>query len=49
MIFCALLHFVRTELLGKSKQILCGASLGRWNESLYKMSGLHDQDGSHAH
>ena len=30
-------------------QILCGASLGRKNESLFAASGSHDQDGRHAH
>ena len=30
-------------------QILCGASLGRGNESLFAASGSHDQDGRHAH
>ena len=30
-------------------QILCGAPLGRGNESLYKWSRSHDQDGRHAH
>ena len=30
-------------------QILCGASLGRVNESLFAASGSHDQDGRHAH
>ena len=30
-------------------QILCGASLGRGNESLFPASGSHDQDGRHAH
>ena len=30
-------------------QILCGASLGRGNESLFVASESHDQDGRHAH
>ena len=30
-------------------QILCGASLGRVNESLFATSGSHNQDGRHAH
>ena len=30
-------------------KFLCGASLGRGNESLYKCSRSHDQDGRHAH
>ena len=29
-------------------QILCGASLGRGNESLFVGPGSHDQDGRHA-
>ena len=35
--------------LGQSKPNLCGASLGRGNESLFTASGSHDQDGRHAH
>ena len=34
--------------LANQSQILCGASLGRGNESLYKWSRSHDQDGRHA-
>ena len=30
-------------------QILCGASLGRGNESVFAASGSHDQDGRQAH
>ena len=30
-------------------QTSCGASLGRGDESLYKWSRSHDQDGRHAH
>ena len=30
-------------------QILCGASLGRGDESLFAACGSHDQDGRHAH
>ena len=30
-------------------QILCGASLGRGNESLFAGPRSHDQDGRHAH
>ena len=29
--------------------ILCGASLGRWNDILFAVSGSHDQDGRHVH
>ena len=35
--------------LANQSQILCGASLGRGNESLYKWTRSHDQDGRHAH
>ena len=35
--------------LGHQSKILCGASLGRGNESLFAASGSHDQDGCHAH
>ena len=45
-IFKHLLHWNR---LANQSQILCGASLGRGNESLYKRSRSHDQDGRHAH
>ena len=45
---------VRQRLLLQNRlvnqtQILCGASLERGNESLYKWSRSHDQDGRHAH
>ena len=33
------------KLLGQS----CGASLGRGNDSLYKLSRSHDQDGCHGY
>ena len=45
-------HFQRSSPLNRlanQSQILCGASLGRGNESLYKWSRSHDQDGRHAH
>ena len=45
-IFKHLLHWNR---LANQSQILCGASLGRGDESLYKWSRSHDQDGRHAH
>ena len=35
--------------LGQSKPNLCGAFLGRVNESLYKWSRSHDQDGRHGY
>ena len=31
------------------RQILCRASLGRGNESLFAAPGSHDQDGRHTH
>ena len=40
---------VRWNRLANQSQIVCGASLGRGNESLYKWSRLHDQDGRHTH
>ena len=33
--------------LANRSQTLCGAFLGRVNESLYKWSRSHDQDGCH--
>ena len=41
-------HLLLQNLADQS-QILCGASLGRGNESLFGASGSHDQDGRHAH
>ena len=41
-------HLLQNCLPDQS-QILCGASLGRGNESLFAASGSHDQDGRHAH
>ena len=35
--------------LGQSKPNFFGASLGRGNESLYKWSRSHDQDGRHGY
>ena len=35
--------------LANQSQILCGAPLGRGNESLFAASGSHDQDGHNAH
>ena len=35
--------------LANQSQIVCGTSLGRGNESLYKWSRSHDQGGRHAH
>ena len=44
--FCFVLFFYE---IAYCIYILCGASLGRGNESLYKWSRSHDQDGHHAH
>ena len=42
-------HFQKSfSLKPLQSQILCGASLGRGNQSLYKWSRSHDQDGCHA-
>ena len=41
-------HLLQNRLPDQS-QILCGASLGRGNESLFAAPGSHDQDGRHAH
>ena len=35
--------------LANQSQILCGASLGRGNKSLFAASGSYDQDGRHTH
>ena len=45
---CSKISFLQNRLANQS-QILCGASLGRGNESLFVASGSHDQDGRHAH
>ena len=42
-------HLLLRNRLPDQSQILCGASLGRGNESLFAASGSHDQDGCHAH
>ena len=42
-------HHLLPNRLPDQSQILCGASLGRGNESLFAASGSHDQDGRHAH
>ena len=42
-------HLLLRNRFANQSQILCGASLGRGNESLYKWSRSHDQDGRHAH
>ena len=42
-------HLLLQYRLANQSQILCGASLGRRNESLFATSESHDQDGRHAH
>ena len=42
-------HVLLQNRLPDQNQILCGASLGRGNKSLFAESGSHDQDGRHAH
>ena len=42
-------HLLLGNRLADQSQILCGASLGRGKESLYKWSRSHDQDGHFAH
>ena len=42
-------HLFLWNRFANQSQILCGASLGRGNESLYKWSRSHDQDGHHSH
>ena len=42
-------HLQYLKPLGQSNQTLCSASLERGNESLYKWSSSHDQDGRHGY
>ena len=42
-------HLLLKNRKADQSQILCGASLGRGNESLFAASGSHDQDGRHDH
>ena len=42
-------HLLLRNRLANQSKILCGASLGRGNESLFAASGSHDQDGRHTH
>ena len=42
-------HLIHRKHLVYQNQILCGASLGRGNESLFAASGSHNQGGRHAH
>ena len=46
--FTMLKDLPRNRFVNQS-HILYGASLGRGNERLFAASGLHDQDGRHAH
>ena len=46
--FTMLKDLLLQNCLANQSQILCGASLGRGNESLFAASGSHDQDGRHA-
>ena len=47
--FTMLKDLLLQNCLANQSQILCGASLGRGNKSLFTASGAHDQDGRHAH
>ena len=47
--FTMLKDLLLQNRLANHSQILCGASLGRGNESLFAACGSHDQDGRHAH
>ena len=42
-------HLLLRNRWADQSQILCGASLGRRNDSLFAASGSHDQDCRHAH
>ena len=42
-------HHLLWNHLANQSQTLCGAFLGRGNESLYKWSRSHDQDGRHGY
>ena len=47
--FTMLKHLLLRNRWANQSQILCGASLGWGNESLFAGSWSHDQDGRHAH
>ena len=47
--FTMLLDLLLRNRWANQSQILCGASLGRGDESLFVGPGSHDQDGRHAH
>ena len=42
-------HLVSGNGFANRSKTLCGASLGRGNENLYKWSMSHDQDGCHGY
>ena len=42
-------HLLLRNRMANQSQILCGASMGKGNESLFAASGSHDQDGCNAH
>ena len=42
-------HLLLQNHWASHSQILCGASMGRGNKSLFAASGPHDQDGRQAH
>ena len=44
-----LIDLLLQNRMANKSQILCGATLGRGNESLVTASGSHDQDGRHVH
>ena len=46
--FTMLKDLLLRNCFANQSQILCGASLGRGNDSLFAASGSHDQDGRHA-
>ena len=37
------------QILANESEILCGATMGKGNESLIAKSRSHEQDGRHAH
>ena len=46
---CVIKFLLLRNCLADWSQILCGASMGWENESLYNWSKAYDQDGRHAH
>ena len=47
--FTMLKDLLLQNRLANQSQILCGASLGRGNESLFAAPGSHDQDGRYTY